>query len=544
MNHSLYIAALESFVDEGYLSKVDLVSAHSETEAEDRGQVQLKSLLLQGRIPEKAFAQTLSGLHQAPLVSAADFPTAPIAETMPLADFLKQHEVLPLSLDTDQLDLAMVDPSDDFVIRVLGSKLHCQIKPHVATRSELLMALMTLYSNKTDDAGNNVSRLANQYDAPEDIESESELVRELHRVLQRGIAMGASDIHFEPQAQALNVRYRIAGVLQKSHRFDAVETLAVLARIKLMARLDVTQRRLPQDGRFKFPADGQLLDLRVSTMPLHNGESIVIRLLDPSVSNKSLLELGYTPAATAVLQKVIERRQGLLLVTGPTGSGKSTTLYSLLNRLNQPDIKIISIENPVEIVLPGVNQIQIDVAHGLSFASALKSVLRQDPDVIMIGEIRDAETARLAAQAALTGHLVLSTLHTSSASAAVTRLRDLGLADYLISETLSTVVAQRLVRVKCSACAPDKPVASCQTCFGSGYSGRVAIAELLECTNALDLTLPTAVIEATLQDKLLEHTTLRDEASRLLKEGLIDRAEVLRVLGALALPTDQNGDVS
>jgi len=531
MNHSIYHAALRSFVEEGHLSSSCL--GDSDSSLADPLVAPLKSLLLQGRIPEMTFAQTLSRLHQIPLVLEHDFPESPVAETEPLSDFFKEHEVLPLALNENQLQLAMVDPADDFVLQVLRSKLRCEVQPHIALRSELLSALMRLYFDKQDFP----QLTANTQDVPEDIESQSRLVRELHQVLQRGIAIGASDIHFEPQQQALGVRYRIAGVLQQAHSFSSEDALSVLARIKVMARLDVTQRRLPQDGRFKFPADGQLLDLRVSTMPLHNGESVVVRLLDSSLGNLSLAELGYRDTVAAALEKAVERQQGMVLVTGPTGSGKSTTLYSLLNRLNQPDRKIISIENPVEMVLPGVNQIQVDEAHGISFVSALRSVLRQDPDVIMVGEIRDAETAKLAAQAALTGHLVLSTLHTASAMATVTRLRDLGLADYLISATLSTVVAQRLVRVSCLVCISDKPSTSCRSCYGTGYSGRTTIAELLERLDGVDLSLSKPALEAALESQLLNQMTLKHDALRLLEKEVVDQAEVMRVLGTeVSLP--------
>ena len=319
--------------------------------------------------------------------------------------------------------------------------------------------------------------------------------------------------------------------MQEAHSFSLQQAAPVLARIKLMARLDVTQKRLPQDGRFTFPANGQVLDLRVSTMPLHNGESVVIRLLDPALGGLSLAELGYHVEVATGLEKAIEQQQGLVLVTGPTGSGKSTTLYSLLTRLNKPEIKIITIENPVEIVLPGINQIQVNDAHGVSFASALRSVLRQDPDVVMIGEIRDSETAKLAAQAALTGHLVLSTLHTSSAVSAISRLRDLGLADYLISATLNTVVAQRLLRVNCTKCDINQPSNSCRFCYGTAYSGRTTIAELLAGLNDIDLSQPTQELEAALELRLLNQSTLRHDALRLLNEGVVDQAEVMRVLG-------------
>ncbi|NND00607.1 MAG: type II/IV secretion system protein, partial [Gammaproteobacteria bacterium] len=358
------------------------------------------------------------------------------------------------------------------------------------------------------------------------------------------VILGASDIHFEPVNQSLRVRFRVTGMLQDVQTFPADKMPQVIARLKLMARLDVTERRQSQNGRFKFPAEGRVMDLRVATLPLHNGESVVLRLLEFTLSQSTLTELGFSGEVAAGIESAISSQQGMILITGPTGSGKTTTLYSLLNRLNQPHLKLISIEDPVELSIPGINQIQVDEAHGITFAEALKSVLRQDPDVIMIGEIRDEATARLAAQAALTGHLVLSTLHTASAPAAITRLQNLGLPNYLISATLKSVLAQRLIRCICTECRsqPEEMPATaidCSNCAGSGYSGRTTIAEFL---SLMDHSIKEKVSacfnsphpESMLADHLLNQVTLADDAQRLLGAGLTDDAEIFRVLGAVA----------
>ena len=524
---SAYLEAIQHFVEQAYLS----AAQGAEMTAAQAGG--LRSLIDKGLVPERAFAETLSQVYQSPIVLSEQLPNLPVEGTQDLASFLVEHEALPLSLQSGVLMLAMSDPSDEFTLQVLRAKLKCEIDTRVAVRSNLLEALASAYSANSDSFQLADSfELAHIVDLPDDLDSDSRLVRELHRMIQRAVSLNASDIHFEPVDLALRVRFRVHGMLREVGSFAPAQAKQVLARLKLMSKLDVTERRYAQNGRFKFRADGRMIDLRVSTLPLHDGESVVLRLLEFALSELSLQELGFRQSLADSLLQAINAQQGLVLITGPTGSGKSTTLYSLLNQLNQPQLKLLTIEDPVEMNIAGVNQIQVNEEYGISFSTALKTVLRQDPDIIMVGEIRDAETAQLAAQAALTGHLVLATLHTASSASAITRLQNLGLPEYLVSATVTAVLAQRLLRCKCQACAQLDDSAhatnSCKTCAGAKYSGRTPIAEFL----------PTSAFKASgeissdvLATKLLDGMTLADDAQRLLANGVTDQAEILRVLG-------------
>jgi len=333
--------------------------------------------------------------------------------------------------------------------------------------------------------------------------SEAPIVRIVNLLFNRAVESRASDIHIEPFENRLDVRYRIDGVLQDTESPPANATAAILSRIKLIAKINIAERRLPQDGRIQIQAHGKTIDLRVSTVPTLHGESLVLRLLDKEQVTLDFSALGFTAAMQAELAKLLDLPHGILLSTGPTGSGKTTTLYTALQRLNTRERKILTVEDPIEYQLPGVNQIQVKPQIDLTFANALRSIVRQDPDVIMIGEIRDLETAAIAVQSALTGHLVLSTLHTNDAGSSVTRLLDMGLEDYLLTSTLNGILAQRLVRVLCSHCRQSyQPVpelvaelglrrlsegdgltlhraVGCEQCSQTGYRGRQVIAELL-----------------------------------------------------------------
>lgn len=510
---------LERFVDRGYLSNTQLAQLKSSNTSN------LGSLIDNGLVPERAFAEVLSDAYQVPLISSGQLSTLAVAGTHALSSFLIEHEALPLSLNNTELLVAVADPSDQFILQVLRSKFNCEVKVCVALRSDLLEALTNVYSEKDRP----LSTVGNS-DLPDDLDNDSSLVRELHRLIQRAVSINASDIHFEPIDSGLRVRFRVHGMLRDIHNFSSSQRDQVIARLKLMSKLDVTQRRQAQNGRFKFPADGRITDLRVSSLPLHDGESIVLRLLEFGLSQLSLQELGFSDAVANSMQQAINTQQGLVLITGPTGSGKSTTLYSLLNRLNKSERKLITIEDPVELNIAGVNQIQVDDEYGLSFSVALKTVLRQDPDVIMVGEIRDAETAQLAAQAALTGHLVLATLHTASAASAITRLQNLGLPEYLVASTVKAVLAQRLLRCVCQSCIGERDSNTCTNCAGTKYSGRTTIAELLPAS-VFDST--DELSEDALSSQLLGGLSLKHDALRVTTEGITDNAEVFRVLGSL-----------
>jgi general secretion pathway protein E len=495
----------------------------SDTQSQRVSHSSLRPLIDAGMVPERIFAEITSAVYECAFITREQLPFRAVDETTELASFLIEHEVLPLSLTDGVLAVAMSDPSDELALQVLRAKLKCSVVLGVGVRTEILAALTQFYSTPQL-----LSSSTGDTEVPDDLDSDSDLVRDLHRLIQRAVSSNASDIHFEPMGATLRVRFRVHGLLRNIQQFDATKREQVIARLKLMSKLDITERRHAQNGRFKFPADGRVVDLRVSTLPLHDGESVVLRLLDVNLSQQPLQSLGFSEAVSEGLHQAIRTQQGLILITGPTGSGKSTTVYSLLNQLNKSDQKLISIEDPVELNIAGINQIQVDEEFGLSFAASLKTVLRQDPDIIMVGEIRDAETAQLAAQAALTGHLVLATLHTSSAASAVTRLQNLGLPDYLISATVRAVLAQRLLRCHCKDCAKKGVNAECLACNGSGYVGRTTIAELLP-SSAFNQDMQTC--EASLSAHLLGGKTLADDAQRLLDSNTTDHHEVYRVLG-------------
>jgi len=343
-----------------------------------------------------------------------------------------------------------------------------------------------------------------------DLASEAPVIRLVNQIIARAVETQASDIHIEPFEDRLRVRYRYDGALVEADSPPGRLTPAITSRIKIMARLDIAERRLPQDGRLKLAVRGQEVDFRVSTIPSLWGETVVMRVLDRTAVAFDYAKLGLPPAVVAQLTKALDLPNGIVLVTGPTGSGKTTTLYSGLLSLNSISRKVVTVEDPIEYQLRGINQIQIKPQIGLTFATLLRSILRQDPDVIMVGEIRDLETAQIAVQAALTGHLVLSTLHTNSAAATITRLRDMGLEDYLLTAVLRGVLAQRLVRRLCQACrvevaaapelvarfgldrrTPERPIrlwhaTGCPACRGTGYRGRLAIAEFLHPDAAIE----------------------------------------------------------
>jgi len=383
---------------------------------------------------------------------------------------------------------------------------------------ELEAAFERLYAEPDEDSGGLFGEIVVDTEPTEedaerlkDLASEAPVIRLVNQLIARAVETHASDVHIEPFEDQLRVRYRYDGVLHEIEPPPTRLTAAVISRIKIMARLDIAERRLPQDGRIRLTVRGQEIDFRVSTVPSLYGETVVLRVLDRTAVEFDFSKLGLTPEIRQGLERALDLPNGMALVTGPTGSGKTTTLYTGLLKLNSVVRKVVTVEDPIEYQLPGINQIQVKPQIGLNFASLLRSILRQDPDVIMIGEIRDLETAQIAVQAALTGHLVLSTLHTNSAAATVTRLRDMGVEDYLLSATLKGVLAQRLVRRLCPHCKAPEPAPTalverfgldrlapagaelmlyrpvgCPECRGTGYRGRRAIAELLLPSREID----------------------------------------------------------
>ncbi|MCF1182400.1 type II secretion system ATPase GspE [Marichromatium gracile] len=498
-------AALTRLARAGRLTESDL--ARARRLAEEGGEALLPMLLRLGLVAERALAEALAAELGLELVEPERFPDAPVAEERFTPRFLKDARVLPLAERDGVLEVALANPADPFVVQAVRLAAAGPVRLAVALPSVLEQSFERLYEAAPEPAAEEPSGEIDATDIEQlkDLASEAPVIRMVNQLLQRAVEARASDIHLEPFADTLRVRYRVDGVLQEVEAPPVRSSAAVISRVKIMARLNIAERRLPQDGRIPLRVQGRELDLRVSTVPTLFGESLVIRLLDKDRVRFDLDALGFDGALRARLDRVLEHPYGILLVTGPTGSGKSTTLYTLLGRLNTESRKIITVEDPVEYQLAGINQIPVRPAIGMTFASALRAIVRQDPDVIMVGEMRDLETARIAVQSALTGHLVLSTLHTNDAASGATRLLEMGVEDYLLTSTVNGILAQRLVRQLCPHCRAryraDTELAArlglatdalelhravgCDACRGTGYHGRLVIGELLILSEAI-----------------------------------------------------------
>ncbi|WP_240125507.1 type II secretion system ATPase GspE [Thermomonas alba] len=404
-----------------------------------------------GLVAERDHAEACAAALGLPLRSTRELPELPPDEISLSLKFMKQHHVVAVAADPDGVDVLLADPQDAYVLEAVQLALGRPLRPAVALRSEIDELIERWYGQGRSAMEGIVEVAEGEGDLDDiehlrDLASEAPVIRLVNLIIQRAVELRASDIHIEPFETRLKLRYRIDGVLEEGESPPRNLAAAIVSRIKIMAKLNIAERRLPQDGRIVMRVQGRELDLRVSTLPTAHGESVVMRLLDRETVVLDFERLGFGPAFMPRFLKVLEQPHGILLVTGPTGSGKTTTLYTALSRLNTPKVKIITVEDPVEYQIEGINQIQARPAIGLDFASALRSIVRQDPDIIMIGEMRDLETARIAIQSALTGHLVLSTLHTNNAAGGITRLLDMGVEDYLLTSTVNGILAQRLVR--------------------------------------------------------------------------------------------------
>ncbi|WP_374249150.1 type II secretion system ATPase GspE [Thermomonas sp.] len=441
------IAAL--LLQRGKLKDADLASARRLLE-QDGGSL-LRLLARLGLVSERDHADACAAALGLPLRSAKDAPELPPDDVALGVKFMKQFHVVATATDADGIDVLLADPQDAYVLEAVQLACGRPLRAAVGLRSEI-DELIERWHGSGRSAMDSIVDVAESEAAFDDVEhlrdlaSEAPVIRLVNLVIQRAVELRASDIHIEPFETRLKVRYRIDGVLEEGESPPANLTAAVISRVKIMAKLNIAERRLPQDGRIVMRVQGKELDLRVSTVPTAHGESVVMRLLDRETVVLDFERLGFGSAFMPRFQKVLEQPHGILLVTGPTGSGKTTTLYTALSKLNTPKVKIITVEDPVEYQIEGINQIQAKPAIGLDFANALRSIVRQDPDIIMIGEMRDLETARIAIQSALTGHLVLSTLHTNNAAGGITRLLDMGVEDYLMTSTINGILAQRLVR--------------------------------------------------------------------------------------------------
>lgn len=477
--------------------------------------------------------------------------------------FLKQYHVIGLA-NEDAIEVAMMDPEDQFVVDALQLATGKHVTPKVGLLSEIDAALDVQYGEGRSQVDKVVDDLDMDDIADEDLEhlkdlaSEAPIIKMVNLIMQRAIETRASDIHIEPFEQSLKVRLRVDGVLKAIDAPSVKSTAAVISRIKIMAKLNIAERRLPQDGRIKIQMLGKELDLRVSTIPTMYGESVVIRLLDKDNTVLDFTELGFAGKHLDQFLDALSQPHGIILITGPTGSGKSTTMYAALKQLNTSERKIITVEDPVEYQMEGINQIQAKPQIGLTFAAALRSIVRQDPDVIMIGEMRDLETARIAVQSALTGHLVLSTLHTNDAAGGVTRLLDMGLEEYLLTSTVNGILAQRLVRKLCPVCKQAyhppaelvedlqfrrfiptgdivfyKPV-GCSLCSDMGYRGRLAIIEFLPMTDPIRKLIMTHAEAGVIQKLAIAEgmSTMYENGLVKVAQGITTLEEVLRVTTA------------
>lgn len=508
---------------------------HARRLAAEEG-VRLSVMLIRlGLVSERDMAEAFSALLDLPLLATNDYDGGGLNGQVSLR-FLKESRAVPVLEEEDAVVVAMADPSDRYVQEAIALAYGKPINLRVGLPSEIEAALERQAGGKSA-MGQIVEHLGADEEAETDVQhlkdmaSEAPVVRLVNLLIQRAVESRASDIHIEPFENSLRVRYRIDGVLRDVEAPPARSTAAVISRFKIMAKLNIAERRLPQDGRIQLRIQGRELDLRVSTVPTLYGESVVLRLLDKGSVVLDFDSLGFQGSTLERFLRVLEMPHGIIIVTGPTGSGKSTTLYTALHKLNTPDRKIVTVEDPVEYQLEGINQIQVKPQIGLTFAGALRSIVRQDPDVIMIGEMRDRETAGIAVQSALTGHLVLSTLHTNDAAGGVTRLLDMGVEDYLLTSTVNGILAQRLVRTLCKHCAEpyeampeiieelelhrfseEKPVmlyrpVGCEHCNGIGYHGRAAIMEFL-------------VMSDPIRRLVLQHADAGDIQDQAQKEGM------------------------
>jgi general secretion pathway protein E len=450
-----------------------------------------------GLVSEQTLARTVAEATGLPMASADDYPPMAIAGDRVSERFLREFKAVPLRETPDGFDVALVDPIDEYPARALGMALGAPIRPVVARGGDVEAALDRIYGAARFDAEAD-DDLANEADLErmKDLASDAPAIRAINRLIARAVEERASDIHLEATEDSLAVRFRIDGEMRNLEPFPAAMKSPLVSRIKVMAGLNIAEKRVPQDGRLRIAVRGHDIDLRVVTSPTMNGEGAVLRLLDRSNLTLDFAALGFDAAVLERLRHTLSLPHGIVLVTGPTGSGKTTTLYAALAELNVPERKILTIEDPIEYRLAGINQMQVNPGIGLTFAAALRSFLRQDPDIMMVGEVRDLETAQVAVQAALTGHMILSTLHTNTAASAVTRLLDMGIEPFLITSTLSAVLAQRLVRRLCPECrepyTPPPAIAAlaggaerlhrargCAACDDSGFRGRIALIEFL-----------------------------------------------------------------
>jgi general secretion pathway protein E len=548
----------EILLELGYLSESDIWKA-LDIQKKEGHRRKLGQILGEQFLKEDEMARALAIKFNAPLMENDGFP-----ENIPVDrvsfDFMKEHYLLPIAFNGKVMDIAVADPTASEPIESLRASFECDIRLHIATYSQISAHIERLEVSKDAVMQRLLEGVSEEPSLQEpgevshlkDLAQEKGIIQLVNLIIENSIKEKASDIHIEPEETYVCVRYRIDGILYEKECLPVKTQAALASRIKLLAFMNIAERRLPQDGRIKGRFMGKEVDIRVSTIPTVYGESIVMRILDKESAFISLEELGFDDVLHNVYQELIKKPFGMILMTGPTGSGKTTTLYASLERINAPDKKIITIEEPVEYVLKGINQMQVKNKIGLTFANGLRHIVRQDPDIIMVGEVRDLETASIAVHAALTGHLLFSTLHTNDASSAITRLIDMGVEHFLVASTLIGAIAQRLVRRICPHCKERYEVPEdakeelgvdvthlwrgrgCSHCMDTGYRGRMAIFELLSIDDEIrDLVVAKATARH-IKDLAVAKgmRTLRQDGLLKARKGITTIDEVFRVTQA------------
>ncbi|WP_066257934.1 GspE/PulE family protein [Neobacillus drentensis] len=537
-------------IEEGLITPEQLQTTLDE---KDSSQKLGDALLQRGYLTEQQLVEVLEYQLGIPHVSLFHFPFDTNLFSLITKETAKRNLIIPLKRDGNKLFVAMANPMDFIVIDDLRLSTGFHIEPAIATKDDILRTI-----NKYYDVDDGLDELLdelplNDRDRNEDVtDQNSPIVRLVNQILINAVIQRASDIHIDPQETKVVVRYRIDGVLRNERVLPRNMQSVLTARIKIMSNLDITEHRVPQDGRIKLNLDFHPVDLRVSTLPTVYGEKIVMRLLDMGSTLNDLSKLGFNSLNMKRFSEMIEKPTGIVLITGPTGSGKSSTLYAALNKLNSEAVNIITIEDPVEYQLEGINQIQVNQNVGMTFAAGLRSILRQDPNIIMVGEIRDKETAEVAIRASLTGHLVLSTLHTNDSIGTVTRLIDMGVEPFLLASSLSGIVAQRLVRKVCRDCAeiqePSKREVEifakrgmkidkitrgkgCSSCSMTGYKGRLALHEVLVINDEMSRAMMNGETFQKMKELANKNRTifLLDDGLLKIKQGLTTTEEVLKV---------------
>ncbi|MCW2723239.1 MAG: type secretory pathway, ATPase PulE/Tfp pilus assembly pathway, ATPase PilB [Frankiales bacterium] len=514
-----------------------------------------------GALTEGQLVAALASQIGLKFVDLSDYPVDGSAVSRVPEVVCRRHSALPIGYDEGRLVVAMADPANVFAVDDIRSVTGLEVKPVVATKADVLQAINRYHRGEAE-----LDDLTMAMDAglpePEDLASVREIVEDapivkfVNLLITQAIQDRASDIHIEPTERDLRVRFRIDGVLHEIMRSPKTIQSGVISRLKIMAEINIAERRIPQDGRMSVSSNGRKIDLRVATLPTVWGEKVVMRILDNSTAMLTLSDLGFADSNYEVYSRSFTKPYGMILVTGPTGSGKSTTLYATLNIVSRPEVNVITVEDPVEYRLPGINQVQTNAKAGLTFAAALRSILRSDPDIVLLGEIRDHETAQIAIEAALTGHLVLSTLHTNDAPSAITRLTEMGIEPFLVGSALDCVLAQRLARKLCERCkepyvptremmvesrfpwSPDEELPKlyrpigCSACSKTGYKGRLALHEVMAVSEdiermAVERASALAIATVAREQGMI---TLRADGLAKVRAGVTSVEEILRVV--------------